>query len=234
MLAGEGATEVDADLGDVAALEVAVGPREIDELEDAKRVRLLGAFPRVDGADAVLVDDDDFARLDVADELGLDQVQRAGLAGEDMGGVDAFPEVLGQHHAVGILRGDWFGPGQFTEDERAESERIAHADEFVLAHDDQRVGALDALHHCFQRMGAVAVERSRQQVEDDLAVHRGLENRTLLFQLGPQAGGVGEVAVVTDGDLAAGAVHDQRLGVLDVRAAGGRVADVTDGEVTGQ
>src|SRR5208283_3960342 len=46
--------------------------------------------------------------------------------------------------------------------------------------------------------------------------------------------GIGEVAVVADGDLAAGTIHDERLGVLEVGTAGGRIADVSDGQLAGQ
>ena len=73
----------------------------------------------LDAAQAVLVDDDDLARLDVADELGVDQIQRAGFAGEHPGVV------------------------HLADAQRAEPMRIAHADQFVLGHDDQRIGAFD-------------------------------------------------------------------------------------------
>ena len=43
----------------------------------------------------------------------------------------------------------------------------------------------------------------RHQVQDDFAVDRGLENRALGFEFIAQLGGVGQVAVVGDGDLAA-------------------------------
>ena len=44
-------------------------------------------------------------------------------------------------------------------------------------------------------------------------------------------GGVGQVAVVRDGDLAARAIHRERLGVAEIGRAGGRVARVADGAV---
>ena len=45
--------------------------------------------------------------------------------------------------------------------------------------------------------------------------------------------GVGEVAVVADGERAARVVDGEGLGVLDVRAAGGGVAHVADGDAPG-
>ena len=220
MFAGERAAEVGADLGDVAAHDVAVGPGKVHVLEDAESVRLLRAGPGVDGVEAVLVDEDDFAGGDVADELGLDEVEGAGLTGEDVG------NVVGAAFDA--------GNGEFAEDEWSETVRIAYADEFVFAHDDERVGALDAFHHVFERMHAVTIIWVDKEVQDDLAVAGGLENGAARFEFIAETGGVGEVAVVADGDLAAGAIHDERLGVLDGGTARGRVADVAKGKVAGQ
>ena len=53
---------------------ITVGTREIDVLEDARgRRRLLEGE---EALETVLVDQDHLARLDLADELGLDQVER--------------------------------------------------------------------------------------------------------------------------------------------------------------
>ena len=54
------------------------------------------------------------------------------------------------------------------------------------------------------------------------------------LELGAQLLGVREVAVVADGERAARVVDGDGLGVLDVRAARRRVADVADGEAPGQ
>ena len=51
------------------------------------------------------------------------------------------------------------------------------------------------------------------------------------FQFVAQLRGVGEIAVVRDGDLAARAIDGQRLGVAQVRRAGGGIARVADGHV---
>ncbi len=39
-------------------------------------------------AEAVFADDEDFARLDLADELGMDEIEGAGFGGEDVGAVE--------------------------------------------------------------------------------------------------------------------------------------------------
>ena len=46
--------------------------------------------------------------------------------------------------------------------------------------------------------------------------------------------GVGEVAVVGDGEAAAGELGEERLDVAPTDAAGGGVADMADGAVAGQ
>ena len=57
--------------------------------------------------------------------------------------------------------------------------------------------------------------RLREQVQDDLAIDGGLENGAAL-QFVAQHGGVDEIAVVRDRDLAAGAIDHERLRVLQV------------------
>ena len=56
----------------------------------------------------------------------------------------------------------------------------------------------------------------------------------LRFQLAAQFGGVGDVAVVGDGDAAFVAGDGERLRVEQHSIAGGRVARVADGELAGQ
>ena len=72
-----------AGIVDADALDLLIGPGEIDVLEDAEAARLLGEG--LDRAQAVAVDDDDLAGLDVAHEAGADDVERAGLRGQDPG-----------------------------------------------------------------------------------------------------------------------------------------------------
>ena len=55
-------------------------------------------------ANAVFVDDDDFARLDFANELGVDEIERARFRGENVSAIE------------------------FAQDERTPAERIAHGD----------------------------------------------------------------------------------------------------------
>src|SRR5258708_34380208 len=108
-----------ADLIDVAVGDGAVGTREIDVLENAERAPFVQR-KGLQTLEAVLVDDHDFPRLHVADEFGVNQLERARLAGEHPG--LAHP----------------------PEAERPQSMRVAHADQFLFGLDVPRVGPLEA------------------------------------------------------------------------------------------
>jgi hypothetical protein len=60
-----------------------------------------------------------------------------------------------------------------------------------------------------------------------------VELEALLRELPPQAHGVHQVAVVGDGDVELAAAVELGLGVLPRRGAGGRVPDVTQGDMPG-
>ncbi len=76
------------DAGYLPAVEAGVGASEVHVLEDAQRpARALGPVARK----ALVVDDDDLARLDVPQVLRADDVQPAGLAGDDVAALH-FPD----------------------------------------------------------------------------------------------------------------------------------------------
>ncbi len=112
---------------------------------------------------------------------------------------------------------------------------IAHGDDPALVDEDQRVGALEPRQHADQRAGEVGLPRhdlARDQLGDQVAVaadgagqHPGLVG---------QRGGVGEVAVVAEGEVHAAGLPEDRLRVAPGAGAAGRVAGVADGEVAGQ
>ena len=204
--AGELAAHVHADFIDVAVGDVAVRAGEIDVFKDAEGAALL--FGKgLEALKALLVDDDNLAWLDVADKFGVDQVERAGFAGKD----------------VGIA--------EFAYAEGAETEGVARANQFLFRHEDEGIGAFQFAQAVDERVLAAVGVRLGEQVQDDLAVHGGLENGAASFEFVAQAGGIGEVAVVGDGDLAAGAIHSEGLGVFELGGAGGGIAGVADGHV---
>ena len=71
-------------------------------------------------------------------------------------------------------------------------------------------------------------------MQDDLAVHRGLKNRTAGLELGAECRGIREVPVVSDGELTARRVHHEGLRIFFITRAGRRVAHVPDGAGSGK
>ena len=115
---------------DGAAEDQAVGPREIDVLEDAVLVRLLGG--EMQRFDAGSGDAHHFAGLDFADVFGAEQIERAGFRGDDPGVAEP------------------------AEAERAEAARIAHGVEFVARQNQQRIGAFDLIERVAERALQIA------------------------------------------------------------------------------
>ena len=68
---------------------------------------------------------------------------------------------------------------------------------------------------------AAVVGRLGEEMRNDLAVGGGLENGAFALQFIAQDGGVDQVAVMRDGDLAAEAIDHEGLGVFN-RARSGR------------
>jgi hypothetical protein len=132
----------------------------------------------------------------------VDEIESAGLGGEDVGAV------------------------QLAENERPKAERIADADDFALAHDDEAERALEAPQHT---QGAAAVlRRLSQEMRNDFAIGRGLENGAFAFQLIAENSGVDQVAVVRHRDLAAKTIDHERLRVFQRARPGSGVAGVPE------
>src|SRR5688572_20780339 len=156
--------------------------------------------------DAVRTDDDDFARLHIAQIGGPDQVHGAGL---------------GANHP---------GVAEAADGERSEAVRIARTDQAILRHHHQRKGA-PHLRNCFDDGGFGTFGLgSGEKVHDDFRVAVRLEYRAVTHQRVPNLAGVHEVAVVRDRQLPVHAVDDDGLRVGEPAFAGRGIADVADRE----
>src|SRR5438105_14985865 len=213
MFAGEQAAEHFATLVDGAAKNDAVRPREVNMLENALLVLLGGS--EVNGLDAALGDAHHFAGLDFADVLRVEQIERAGFAGDEPGGAAA-------------------GRRKFAENERAEAARIARGVKLVGGEDEKRIGAFNLIQRVAQRAGKIAGLRTRKQMHDDFGVAIGLENGAAMLEFAAPFVRVGEVAVVAKGDFAFVAIDDDGLRVQQRLVAGRRIARVADGERPGK
>ena len=138
------------------------------------------------GANAGRVDDNDLAGADVALKLGADGVERAGFRREDNRAVLQMPHAEGTE-AVGVARGN----------------------ELRRRGEDEGIRALDAVHRSGDSLfdGAAVESLLHDDIGDDLAVGRGLEDGAAAFKLLPQLAGVRQVAVVRERHTALEVVH---------------------------
>ena len=154
---------------------------------------------------AVFVEHDDLAVLDVADVVRADDVERAGLRGQDRTAVE---------HA---------------EHQRADAERIARADQLLVGQRRRRRRRLRAARRPSMKRSIKPVAlRARDQMQDHLGVGGRLDDRAVAHELAAQRQAVGQVAVVADREAAAVEFGEQRLHVAQDGLAGGRIAHVAD------
>ena len=153
------------------------------------------------------VDHHHLARLDVAHELGADDVEGAGFRGQDR---RAFQHAQHQRpHAIGI----------------------AHADQLLGGQRHQRIGAFDLAQRVDQLVDDARAGTARRQMHDGFGVGGGLEDRALRHQFVAQGVGIGEIAVMRDGQAAARQIGEDGLDVAGIGAAGGGIAHMADREI---
>jgi hypothetical protein len=119
-------------------------------------------------------------------------------------------------------------------DEGADAERIAHADEVFVGQRNQGVGADDLLDGVDQAVDDVGIQADGDEMDENLAVHGGLEQAAAAGERLAQGVGIGEVAVMADGEAAELEFREQRLDVAQHRLAGGGIAVMADGARAGQ
>ena len=152
----------------------------------------------------LLGDHDDLAVLDVADEAGADDVEGAGLRGQDV------------------------APVEFAQHQRADAERVAGADQLLVGQRDEGVGAFE-LRIASTKRSTKRLRRERAtRWTIDLGVRGRLADGAVADQVAAQRQAVGEVAVMGDREAAAVELREERLHVAQDRLAGGRVAHVAD------
>src|SRR5690348_13636212 len=117
MLAGEEAAQALARGIHGTAEDDAIGPREIDMLENAVLMRLLRR--EANGLGAALGDSQHFAGLDFALVFRANQIECAGL------------------------RGDHPRAAEPAEAERPEAARVANGENFIASENEERISAFD-------------------------------------------------------------------------------------------
>ena len=164
------------------------------------------------GNDLVFCDRDHFARADVPEKFCADSPERT------------------------VFRGDHIGGSFFPQAERLDAKGIPDGGQLPGAGDDQGVGAPDQTGGIQDgRLHGFCMDTfSGDAVCDHLGVRIGVEDGAVLFQVLPERAGIDQIAVVRQGEGALYVIHDQRLGVFQLRRSGGGVADMSDPEIAGQ
>ncbi len=153
---------------------IGVRTGEIDKLENTGG--RLDLWQGEMGCHPVLVDDDDFSRLDLPDELGLDQVQGAAFGGDHVG----IPEL--------------------AQAEGPEAMRVADGNHPGLGQEEEAIGTLypvECVGEPFQKRAGFG---GGKEVDDDLGIHGCLEDRTPCLQFILDKLGVDDIAVVGYGN----------------------------------
>ena len=194
---------------DVAAVDVAVRTGEVDILHRAHLAALVHRV--VAAADTLPVDRHDLARLDVAHELGTQHVERAGFA----------------RHDIAVA--------QPADGQRTQAVFVQAGVNAVGGHDQERERPLQHVQRIDDRKDArpvVVAGLLLDQVGQNLAVRRGLEQTALVLQILAQQGRIDDVAVVGQREIARVVTEQKRLHVLDATASGGRIAHMADGRIS--
>ncbi len=121
-----------------------------------------------------------------------------------------------------------------AENERPDAERIARADQLLVGEGDKRVSAFNLAQRIDEAVHDAGILAARHKLKDRLGVGGGLENRARADEFVAQRDGVGQIAVMRDGEAAAPEIGEKRLHVAQDRFARRRVADMADGGVAGQ
>ncbi len=201
---------------DFLAVEAAVRSGEVDEFENTElRVDTAG-FKRAQRPAAIGVDDHHLARVELAYEMGADDVEGRRLRGK--------------HPTPGL---------QSAEAERAKPVGVAQPDEMSDITQHEREGPLETrqdLHERRLEIAAVAAEliiateRRGDELSHEITVAGYDSGEHSGF--GYEAARVGEIAVVAQGEAGIADFAVDGLGIAPRARPGGRVPRMTDGEMT--
>ena len=222
---GQVLAHLDPRLVDRDAVDQRIRPRQVNELEHARRLKAaLGALARHEVA--VDVDQHRLARRHVAQDLETERIDRDTFGGNQI-----------------------LGPGGrlvAADDQRANPERVAKGQQSVAGdHRNHRVGTPHAAMHAGNRAeDRIVVEAEtrcgglqlvRQHVEQHFGIGIGVDVPQILqVHLALEFVGVGQVAVVRQHD-AERRIDVERLRLVGVVGrTGGRIATVADSPVADQ
>jgi len=121
-----------------------------------------------------------------------------------------------------------------AEAERTKAARIANGEEFVAREHEQRISAFNLIERVAEGAFQIVRGAARYQVHDDFGIAGGLENRAAVLEAAAQFGGVSEIAVVRQRQLAFIAIDDDGLRVGERSISGRGITCVSGGRGAGK
>jgi hypothetical protein len=117
-----------------------------------------------------------------------------------------------------------------SEHQRPPAAGIPGNEHCVAKQDEQAVRPFNAVERFGEPPGRRRCVRAGDPMDEHLGVHRRSENRSLLLEPVSQLGGIRQVAVMRQRDVAAARPRQHGLGVVDRRASGRAVSSMADGD----
>ena len=198
---------VQAGLVNVLAIHDGVRASKINVFEGADAM-LVGIHRAIHGgADAIVIDGNDFTGENVSHKFGIDGIQRRGLGGQDPAGF------------------------RLAEHQRAVAEWIAAAVESVVRASYDSIGAMDFVHQFFELFFFRSAAASSQEFDDDFRIHGGGECGAFQEEAAAESQRIDQVAIVSQCHGAVDAVCLQWLHIGGNGRAGGGVTHMADADV---
>ena len=153
-----------------------------------------------------LIDNNNLPRLDVANIVGLNNVQGAGFRSKHIGAV------------------------QHSQAQGPEAPRVSDTDQLVFEEKNERIGAAHLSEGIDEPVLDGLFLRAGQQMDNHLAVHGGLEDGAALLKGAVQLPGVDQVAVVRGDppDRALGILYQEGLRIFKLGRTGRGIPDMSD------
>src|SRR5260370_41456134 len=111
--------------------------------------------------------------------------------------------------------------------ERAKAARIANGIKLVERKEQERVRAFHLVERVADGSGKIPRRAAGNQMDDDFRVAGGLEDRAAMLELAPPVAGIGEIAVVAEGELAFVGGNQDGLAIVQRSGASGGMQCVT-------
>jgi hypothetical protein len=165
---------------------------------------------RLERFDSFFVDEKQFPWFDLPHKLGLNEVEGAGLGGNN-----------------GC-------PLKLTEDQGPEAKRVPDCDHFLFCQNEQRISPFNLFEGMNRPFHRSFFFGTGDEVNDHLGIHVRLEDGSLGFEFALDEKGIAQVSVVGNGQASLVIIHDKRLSIFEFARTCSGVSDMTDSAFSGE